>query len=55
MQEAEMEGMELEVGWVWVCVNKLVELWSSAEGKYRILVEMRGPGDGEGMAVMGFW
>lgn len=28
MQEAEMEGMELEVGWVWACINKLMELKS---------------------------
>ena len=37
-----------------MCINKLVELWSRSEGKYRILVEIRGPSDGEGMAVMAF-
>lgn len=27
MQETEMEGTELEVGWVWVFINKLLEPW----------------------------
>lgn len=53
MQEAEMEGMKLEVGWVWVCINKLMEVWLE-QSKRKVLHTSGDEGDGEGVIVMGF-